>query len=201
MFMFCATSFGAKLTLVEKVLFWNDEKVFFSYEAETNPTQTHPVCVCVSPRVLPPENILPHPAQKRPSRACCPWPACCALPPRSPRRRAPVPRSSGGPDPRATPPHPRTWWRQQGARSTSTHVSTATRAPWTARGTAAVRPGTTRVSAWEPAAPRRTPTSTVTPLCPPRCTHPRGMPPTPRPSAIRPLKVWRLYYCFLGGGR
>lgn len=111
------------------------------------------------------ENVLPHPAQKRPFRGCCPWLVCWG------RRRRP--RSPGGPvRPNA---------RCRGAR-----------APWTARATAAARPGTIKGSP----APIRS-TSTVTPPCLRRCTLPRGTRPTLHPSATRLQKVWLPVYSLL----
>lgn len=128
------------------------------------------------------ENILPHSARKTPFRGCCPWPACCARPSRRRRRHR---GSPGGPGARP------------GSRDSAS--CRATRAPWTARATAA-RPGTIRGRwpvRWAMApAPRRT-TSTVTPPCLHRCTPPRDTPPTLHPSAIRPPKVPHLHSLFL----
>lgn len=122
----------------------------------------------------PAENVLPHPAQKRPFRGCCPWPVCSAPPSRVRRSR---PGSPGGPA------------RAGARRSTGCRGAAA---PWTARATAAARPGTIMGSP----AQRRT-TSTVTPQCPHRCTPRRGTPPTPHLSAIRPRKVVITYLLLL----
>lgn len=130
--------------------------------------------------VLLAENVLPHPAQKRPFRGCCLWPGCCAPPS---QRRWPPPRSPGGP----APARARLW---SGGRRRST-ACRETRAPWTARATA-VKPGTIRGSpAHSAGTAQRQNTSTVTPPCPHHCTPPRGTHPTPHPSAIRPRKVWK----------
>ena len=130
-------------------------------------------------RLPPAETVLPHPAQKRPSRGCCPWLACCAPPS---RRRGPRPRSPGGPA------------RARGSRGSTSASCRGTRARWTARATAAARPGTIRGSPAPsveatPPVQRRT-SSTVTPPCLLRCTLPRDRPPTPHQSAIRPRKVF-----------